>query len=192
MHVATDADARAGRRRGAAPPRSARLRPGAGVGGALLSRPPATLLALGFLVLAAAASLADGLLWRIVAYERDTAVFYYPLSVWIREQLLAGHLPLWAPHVFGGYPIFADGELGLAYPPMLLALLVAPADLALVLMRLLHLSLAGGGAYALARLWGLPQLPAVLAGLTFSLGSFLQAQIHQLGPRRQPCKRWHK
>ncbi|TME92777.1 MAG: hypothetical protein E6I52_25115, partial [Chloroflexi bacterium] len=123
-------------------------------------------------------SLADGLLADIVAYERDTAVFYFPLMSWAAEQLRQGHLPLWTPQFFGGYPIFADGEIGLAYPPVLLALLTLPPDRAFVLLRLLHLSLAAIGAFALARCWRLPYSSAALAGVVFALGSFLQAQIH--------------
>ena len=123
-------------------------------------------------------SLADGLLSNIVAYERDTAVFYFPLMSWVGEQLRQGNLPLWSPQFFGGYPIFADGEIGLAYPPVLLALLVLPPDRALVVLRLAHLCLAAAGMFFLARTWGLPNASAFIAGLVFALGNFLQAQIH--------------
>ena len=123
-------------------------------------------------------SVADGLLANVVPYERDTTVFYFPLMSWAAERLHQGELPLWTPQVFGGYPIFADGEIGLAYPPVLLALLALPADRAFVVLRLLHLSIAALGTFALARTWKLPYSSAVLAGVVFSLGNFLQAQIH--------------
>jgi membrane protein YfhO len=123
-------------------------------------------------------SLADGVLSNVVAYERDTTVFYFPLMTWVSQQLRSGVFPLWTPQFFGGYPIFADGEIGLAYPPMLLALLSLPADRAFIVLRLLHLCLAGAGMFALARVWRLPYPSAMLAGLVFALGNFLQAQIH--------------
>jgi hypothetical protein len=123
-------------------------------------------------------SLADGLLFNVVAYERDTSVFYFPLMSWVAQRLHQGELPLWTPQVFGGYPIFADGEIGLAYPAVLLALFTLPPDRALVVLRLLHLTLAAIGAFALARCWRLPYSSAALAGAVFALGSFLQAQIH--------------
>ena len=75
------------------------------------------------LLAAVSLSLADGLTANVVAYERDTAVFYFPLMSWVAQRLHQGELPLWTPQVFGGYPIFADGEIGLAYPPVLLALM---------------------------------------------------------------------
>ncbi len=130
------------------------------------------------LLAAVSLSLADGLLEDVVAYERDTTVFYFPLMSWVAQRLHQGELPLWTPQVFGGYPIFADGEIGLAYPPVLLALLTLPPDRAFVVLRLLHLSLAAIGAFALARCWRLPYSSAALAGVVFALGSFLQAQIH--------------
>jgi hypothetical protein len=137
-----------------------------------------TCLSLAVLLLACSLSLVDGLFGNVVAFERDTSDFYYPLMAWVGQQLHQGVLPLWAPQIFGGYPIFADGEIGLAYPPVLLALLVLPADRALIVLRLAHLCLASAGCYALARTWGLTHAASTLAGLTFALGSFVQAQTH--------------
>jgi hypothetical protein len=123
-------------------------------------------------------SLADSLMATIVPYERDTAVFYYPLMSWVGQQLRQGVFPLWTPQFFGGYPIFADGEIGLAYPPALLALLTLPADRALIGLRVLHLTIAAVGTFVLARTWRLPYPSAVLAGVVVALGNFFQAQIH--------------
>src|SRR5437868_70968 len=130
------------------------------------------------LLLIVSLSLADSLVGSVVAYERDTTVFYYPLMSWVAQQLRQGQFPLWTPQFFGGYPIFADGEIGLSYPPVLLALLTLPPERAFVVLRLLHLCLAAVGMFALARVWRLPYPSAALAGLVFALGNFLQAQIH--------------
>ena len=138
----------------------------------------ATAVCLAVLLVGCSLSLIDGLVSNVVAYERDTAVFYYPLMVWASQQLHVTGLPLWTPQIFGGYPIFADGEIGLAYPPALLALLALPPDRAFVLLRLLHLFIAAAGCFALARSWSLSHAGATVAGLTFALGSFLQAQMH--------------
>lgn len=129
------------------------------------------------LVLAICCSMADSVALDRVAYERDTTVFYYPLMRWVGERLRAGELPLWTPQMFGGYPIFADGEIGLAYPPTLLALWLLPTDAALILLRLVHLCLAGLGMYAFVRAWRLPRPSAATAGLVFTLGNFFSAQI---------------
>src|SRR6266542_6134036 len=131
-----------------------------------------------FLSLAVGASPANGFIGGMVAYERDTPVFYYPLFTWAAQQLHAGHFPLWLPEILGGYPLFADAEIGLAAPQVLLALVTLPTDVAFVVLRLLHALVAALGAYALARAWRLPRAPATLVGLTFTLGSFLQAHVH--------------
>ena len=137
-----------------------------------------TALWLGGLLVLVSLSLADGIAADVVAYERDTTVFYFPLMSWLGQQLQHGSFPLWTPQFFGGYPLFADGEIGLAYPPVLLALLNLPADRAFVLLRLVHVWIAAIGMFGLARAWRLPYPSAVLAGIVFTLGSFLQAQIH--------------
>src|SRR5918912_4219914 len=46
------------------------------------------------------------------------------------------------------------------------------------MLRLAHLCLAAAGMFFLVRAWRLPCSSAVLAGLVFSLGNFLQAQVH--------------
>jgi len=142
-----------------------------------LLRQPARFAALATLLCAVGLSNANGFIGGVVAYERDTTVFYYPLLAWAGQQLRAGSFPLWCPQILAGYPLFADGELGLASPTVLLSLLTLPADVAFVVLRLLHMGIAAVGAYALARAGRLPHAAAAMAGVTFALGSFLQAHI---------------
>src|SRR5262249_52242392 len=72
----------------------------------------ADLVALGVLAVAIAALMAEAILAGQIAVERDTYLFYYPLYQWFANQLQAGHLPLWFPNMFSGYPLYADGETG--------------------------------------------------------------------------------
>src|SRR5579864_4636724 len=133
----------------------------------------------GFAVLLAAVGLscANGFIDGLVAYERDTTVFYYPLFEWASQQIHKGQFPLWCPQMLGGYPLFADGELGLASPLVLVAMYALPPDVAFVVLRLVFVGIAAVGAYALARAWRLPRTASLVAGITFSLGSFLPAHI---------------
>lgn len=110
-------------------------------------------------------------------FGSDTLAFYYPLTTWYAEQLRTGEFPRWVPFIFGGYPIFADGETGMLYPPNLIAFTLLPPDRAFVLLRPLHLWLAGLFAYWLARLLGARRFGAFIAGLTFSYGGFLVAHL---------------
>ena len=86
--------------------------------------------------------------------------------------------PLWLPDIFTGYPIFADGELGLAYLPQLALLYLLPTPAAMVWLRALHVFLAGLFTYIYLRTLRLDPLPALGGGLVFALGSFLSAQMH--------------
>src|SRR5207248_7426309 len=113
----------------------------------------------------------------VIYFGPDTVAFYYPLMTWYSGQLKAGHLPLWLPCIFGGYPLFADGEVGMLYPPNLLAFGLLPSDVAFTWLRPLHFWLGGLFSYWLGRLLGLSRFAALLAGLTFSFGSFLVSHL---------------
>ena len=112
-----------------------------------------------------------------VYFGSDTLSFYYPLTAWYAEQLRSGHLPLWIPYIFGGYPLFADGEIGMLYPLQLLAYVTLPAETAFSILRPLHFFLAGVFTYWLGRLIGLQRFGALLAGLGFSYGSFMVGHL---------------
>jgi hypothetical protein len=120
----------------------------------------------------------DGLTGGPAFYELDTRLFYFPLADWVSQQLHSGTFPLWLPSIFTGYPIFADGELGLAYLPQVLLLALLPANVAMVWLRVLHVFLAGAFMYAFLRTLRLEPLPALGGGLVFAFGSFTTAQMH--------------
>jgi hypothetical protein len=140
---------------------------------------PATDLAAVALLAACALILhREGLVGGPAFYELDTRLFYFPLAAWVSQQLHAGNFPLWLPDIFTGYPIFADGESGLAYPLQLALLAVLRVDLAMVWLRVLHVFLAGTLTFALLRTLRLPTLPALGGALVFAFGSFISAQMH--------------
>ena len=120
----------------------------------------------------------DGLAGGPAFYELDTRLFYFPLAAWLSQQLHAGAFPLWLPGIFTGYPIFADGELGIAYLPQVGLLAMLPADLAIVWLRVLHVFLAGAFTFAYLRVLRLDTLPALGGALVFAFGSFISAQMH--------------
>jgi hypothetical protein len=108
----------------------------------------------------------------IAAHHRDTDAFYLPLAVWFAERLAAGTFPLWCQLIFSGYPIFADGELGMLHPVNLLLVLALPTEAAYVVGRATCIALASIGTFLLARAVGVTRLGAVLAGIAFGLGGF--------------------
>jgi hypothetical protein len=109
----------------------------------------------------------------VVGQQRDTGAFYYPLTAWLSQELAAGRFPLWCPLIFAGYPLVADGEIGLLYPPNVLALLLLPVDVAFILVRSGHYLLAAAGLYALGRVLGIGRSGSTFGGVAFALGGFM-------------------
>src|SRR5204863_887267 len=85
----------------------------------------------------------------LVTFEKDTEVFFYPLLTWFAEGFKAGAFPLWNPYIFTGYPVFADGESGLASPLQLLLLRLLPIEQAFIWARISSVLIAAAGTYAL-------------------------------------------
>ncbi len=113
----------------------------------------------------------------VVGQQRDTGAFYYPLTAWLAQELAAGRFPLWCPLIFAGYPLVADGEIGLLYLPNIVALLLLPVDIAFVLIRTAHYLLAAAGLYGLARVLGVGRAGSVFGGVVFALGGFMLGHL---------------
>jgi len=83
-----------------------------------------------------------------------------------------GRIPLWKDSNFCGAPLLGNAQSALFWPPNLVAMLLgAPPD-SLAWIALLKLTVAGLGAFLLARHLGLSLLGAFLAGAVFELGGF--------------------
>ena len=135
----------------------------------------AALLALVAVVLV---SFRDAITQGLIAFEADTLRYYYPLEAWFASEFKNGRFPLWNPYILAGYSFFSDSELGLAYPLHLLLLFLLPVDQAFIWLRISTVLVAAAGSFALCRALRLGPVPALIGGITFSLGSFLVAQVH--------------
>jgi hypothetical protein len=145
---------------------------------ALLARLPWYDLAVhATLIGAAALLLYQALANGAVHWQDDTKYFYYPLLATVAAALKEGRLPLWEPGVFSGYPLFADGEAGMLYPPHLVALRWLDPPDALVALRLARFYLAGAFTYAFLRATGAGRTGALVAGLAFMLSGFMVGQV---------------
>jgi hypothetical protein len=97
----------------------------------------------------------------------DLTVAHWPSAEFLRQSILqSGEIPMWNPNTLGGTPFAADPLSGIYYPPLWLALVVSP-PLAFNILFLLHLALAGVGAFLLAREEGASNTGALLAGIAF-------------------------
>lgn len=96
----------------------------------------------------------------------------YPRRVLTNAMVEQGALPLWNPSIITGTPLLDDGQLAFFYPPSLLflALPFAPAS---AYYTLLHLIIAGTGAFCFARHLRLSYGAATLAGVCYLFSGYM-------------------
>lgn len=108
-----------------------------------------------------------------VLYWGDIGLYFTPMEMFLRQNLLAGRLPLWNPLILCGTPFAGNPQTWPLYPATaLLPFFSAPQFFNLTLA--LHVWLAGLGTYAFARrALGVGVGPALLAAVTFMFGGQL-------------------
>ncbi len=102
----------------------------------------------------------------------DSANLQHPLRHFAGGELRQGRLPLWTPGVYMGYPLLAEGQAGVFYPPNLLLFGLLPSLAAFNSSMLLPFVIAALGAFLLARELGAGTAGALLAGLAYALSGF--------------------
>ncbi|HVZ23748.1 MAG TPA: hypothetical protein VG871_21890, partial [Vicinamibacterales bacterium] len=100
------------------------------------------------------------------AYPSDGTRLHYFVREYLLQSIADGRLPLWNPFTQFGAPFLANMQWGVFYP-LNFALARVPTDLAYNLFIAVHLALAGGFMYLLARDWALDRAPAFVAGTAF-------------------------
>lgn len=81
----------------------------------------------------------------------DLDEFFWPIIYFVKQQILQTHqLPLWNNLFLSGMPLLPDPQSPLFYPPHFI-FLIFPVDYTFIISFLLHIFLAGIGAYVLAR-----------------------------------------
>jgi hypothetical protein len=122
--------------------------------------------------------------WRAITggifFFGDIFQLHYPLRSAYAAELARGALPLWTTHVFAGYPLLAEGQLGALYPPNLILHILLPVPIALNVFILGHFVWAAAGAYAFARRLRLRRPAALGTALVYALGGFLVAHLNHV------------
>ncbi|MEZ4767828.1 MAG: glycosyltransferase family 39 protein [Caldilineales bacterium] len=120
------------------------------------------------------------LLGRHTFSAGDFTDHFFPFSLFLRSELLAGRLPLWNPFTYGGHPFLADIQAGVFYPINLLFLAIsAPfgSDAArlyfLQIEALVQIVLAGFFTYLLVNALTGRRLASFLAGGVFALSGYM-------------------
>lgn len=104
-----------------------------------------------------------------IPFFRDLAAYFYPIKFSVAESLKAGHLPLWEPHMATGFPILAEFQSAVFYPPSVIFYLV-PFFAAIQFSYVFHYAVAALGSYVLLRSWTQPIYLCVIGSILFSFG----------------------
>jgi len=130
--------------------------------------------------------------WRVLflypayAIPWDLRYYHFPIAALAARSLAQFSLPLWDPSIYCGYPIYANPQAQVFYPPALLSILLsnwlAPERLLyfLELQLIAHILLAGIFCYWLLRSLDLCRVPATLGATVFQLGAFFASQTQHL------------
>src|SRR2546421_5668275 len=119
-----------------------------------LSKGLPDVLAIEFLLAATAYLFRDAIRDGMLFHEADTSTMFYPVFAALGAALGRGELLLWTPQLFTGFPLMAEGQTGVFYPPNWLAASFLPAQQGFVWLRLVHYWLAVLFSYLFA-----PSLP---------------------------------
>src|SRR5713101_7046271 len=98
----------------------------------------------------------------------DLRYYHMPLAEFMAKSFRHGHLPLWDPYTYCGWPVYAELTTQLFYPPTVIAVLIS--NLAggrhllyvLELQLVAHVFLGGIFAYRLARRLGAGRASALI------------------------------
>lgn len=99
---------------------------------------------------------------------RDAGHYYYPLLQFVRDEWLAGRVPLWNPYENLGVPLAGNATASVFYPGSLILLLPVGFAGAYQAYILAHALLAAWGAYRLARHWQASVEGAGIAAVSYA------------------------
>jgi hypothetical protein len=117
----------------------------------------------------------------------DIFGFHAPLFTFQARELREGHLPLWNPIVYCGYPTYADIQAQTFYPPawgvwLARNLSTRPNEAYLLeWFNTLHMMLAGLLMYGLLRRMNCSRAAALFGGTAYQLSAFFASQAQHVG-----------
>ncbi len=96
---------------------------------------------------------------------------HFAWAHYFAAQLKAGQWPFWTPLIHAGFPLAAEGQIGIFYPPNLLLYGLLPVHWAYSYSSLVHFFISGAGTYAYARQIKLSPSAAFVAAVIFLFGT---------------------
>ncbi|MCP5100524.1 MAG: YfhO family protein [Chloroflexi bacterium] len=118
---------------------------------------------------------------NLILARGDTFLYFYPYWEAAADALQHGRVPLWNTQLFMGAPFLANSQVGFFYPLNWPLWLLLPIPYAVSASILLHIFIAGWGAYLAAqRNLYLDRSAALATAILYALGAYLTAQIEHV------------
>ncbi len=96
---------------------------------------------------------------------------HFPWASLLHDSLHHFEFPYWTPFIHCGFPIAAEGQIGIFYLPNLVLSFLLPLRFAYSYSNLVHFLLSGLGTYRYARQMKLDRFPAFIAAFIFVFGA---------------------
>lgn len=100
-----------------------------------------------------------------VALHTDSGTLFTPMLSLLSAALNGGDSFLWASKIYGGHPLFAEGQAGAASPVNILVAYLFDPDYGAGLLHYIYMLVGGAGVYALCRVLGITRWSSVFACL---------------------------
>lgn len=107
----------------------------------------------------------------------DLTNLNYPFRQFLGECLKKGILPLWTPDIYGGFPVFAESEMGGFYPLNLPLFFALPAYIAFNYSIILNFFLSGFFFFLYARSINLGTFASFISGFSFAFCGFFVTHL---------------
>lgn len=122
----------------------------------------------------------DALLGKLTLIY-DAADYFYPYFFTVSSYLRNGHIPLWNPYLFDGFPTVANIEAQVFYPLNFLFLPFASfTPYVLYLSVVLHILLAGVFMFLLAKHFLQNRWASLIASLVYMFSGFVVGHIEHV------------
>ncbi|HRQ41678.1 MAG TPA: YfhO family protein [Chloroflexota bacterium] len=118
---------------------------------------------------------------NLILARGDTFLYFYPYWQAAADALRDGRIPLWNSSLFMGSPFVANSQVGFFYPLNWPVWWLLETPYAVSASILLHLAIAGTGAYLAGRwLLALDGWAAWVTAVLFALGGYITAQVEHI------------
>lgn len=109
---------------------------------------------------------------RQVFYYGDILSIFWPFKQWFFSQIHRGVFPLWNPHIFSGYPVFADMTLSTFYPPAWV-LFFNDSMKSVSLLIVAHFFIAGYFTYLLGKKLSLSTIASLFSAVIYTFSGIM-------------------